>query len=95
VKRPGWGPIAAFVALAGFTGLLWLEDFAPHTDDGCQVEVHCLACRASVLRPSSARARVDPSPILVAVAAAALPHPSAALVVFRASFLTRGPPRSS
>jgi len=32
-----------FAALALCTGL-FVESFVPHTDDGCVVETHCLAC---------------------------------------------------
>jgi hypothetical protein len=34
----------ALLALAGLTAALYEESFA-HTDDGCTVEVHCVACR--------------------------------------------------
>lgn len=34
------GVLVALVSLVG------LADFLPHTDDGCAVEVHCVACRA-------------------------------------------------
>jgi len=33
------------LALAAAVGLLLAEGFLPHTDDGCEVELHCLACR--------------------------------------------------
>lgn len=36
------GVLVALVALLGFA------DFLPHTDDGCAVESHCLACRAHI-----------------------------------------------
>lgn len=32
--------LVALVSLVGFS------DFLPHTDDGCAVETHCLACRS-------------------------------------------------
>ena len=32
--------------LVALVGLLGVADFLPHTDDGCGVEIHCLACRA-------------------------------------------------
>lgn len=34
--------------LVALMGLLGLADFLPHTDDGCAVESHCLACRAHI-----------------------------------------------
>jgi hypothetical protein len=86
---------AAVVALAGLLGLLWLEDFAPHTDDGCQVEVHCLACRASVERPSAVRARLDPTPALVALDTTTPLLAGSVADVFRAPRRTRGPPLHS
>ncbi len=39
-RRIGMGVLVALI------GLLGVADFLPHTDDGCAVEVHCLACRA-------------------------------------------------
>lgn len=36
----------AMGVLVALVGLLSLADFLAHTDDGCAVEVHCLACRA-------------------------------------------------
>ena len=32
--------------LVALIGLLGFVDFLSHTDDGCAVEVHCIACRA-------------------------------------------------
>ena len=32
--------------LVALVGMLSFADFLSHTDDGCAVEVHCLACRA-------------------------------------------------
>ena len=34
--------LAARVCLGG------LADFLPHTDDGCAIETHCIACRAHI-----------------------------------------------
>jgi hypothetical protein len=39
-RRIGMGVLVALIGLLGFVDLL------PHTDDGCAVEVHCIACRA-------------------------------------------------
>jgi hypothetical protein len=36
--------LVAFMALVCMGGALYEESFV-HTDDGCAVEVHCLACR--------------------------------------------------
>jgi len=39
--------VATLVALALVTvvGMGLIEGYLPHTDDGCKVEIHCLACR--------------------------------------------------
>jgi hypothetical protein len=34
--------------LVALVGLLSFADLLPHTDDGCAVESHCLACRAHI-----------------------------------------------
>lgn len=34
--------------LVALVGLMGVADFLPHTDDGCGVEIHCLACRAHI-----------------------------------------------
>lgn len=39
-RRIGMGVLVALIGLLGFV------DFLSHTDDGCAVEVHCIACRA-------------------------------------------------
>lgn len=36
----------AMGVLVALIGMLSFADFLSHTDDGCAVEVHCLACRA-------------------------------------------------
>jgi hypothetical protein len=36
--------LAATLSLAALSATL-VEGFQGHTDDGCEVEVHCLACR--------------------------------------------------
>ena len=40
---------AVLLLAAALGGALWLG-FAPHTDDGCQTEIHCLACRTAFTR---------------------------------------------
>jgi hypothetical protein len=39
---------AAWLALLGLAAVTVAVEYLPHTDDGCGVEVHCLACRTSV-----------------------------------------------
>jgi hypothetical protein len=38
----------AMSVLVTLVGLLSFADVLPHTDDGCAVEIHCLACRAHI-----------------------------------------------
>jgi len=38
----------AMGVLVALVGLLGVADFLPHTDDGCALESHCLACRAHI-----------------------------------------------
>jgi len=33
------------LALVAVVGMGLVEGYLPHTDDGCKVEIHCLACR--------------------------------------------------
>lgn len=37
------GLMAAWALLAGL-GLMTLDGYLPHTDDGCSVEIHCVVC---------------------------------------------------
>ncbi len=41
-----WRRRIGMSVLVALIGLLGLADFLPHTDDGCEVELHCIACRA-------------------------------------------------
>jgi hypothetical protein len=54
------------LALAAAVGLLLAEGFLPHTDDGCEVEVHCLACR---LLLTTAAPRLVAAPVVVPLVA--------------------------
>ena len=83
---------AALWVLAALCAASFLAPFAPHTDDGCQTEIHCLACRSAV----AGRVVTDAGPVaavtlaLVGLAAAA---PRAVLADPTCSALTsRGPP---
>lgn len=64
--------------LAALVGLLGVADFLPHTDDGCAVEIHCLACRAHISAVTDlvtfANLPSGPGPI-AAFARAAEPRP--------------------
>jgi hypothetical protein len=41
-RRIGLGVLVALIGLLGFV------DFLSHTDDGCEVETHCIACRVHI-----------------------------------------------
>jgi hypothetical protein len=43
--RGGW-PAIALIVLATVVAAAG-ADFLPHTDDGCQTEIHCLVCRTA------------------------------------------------
>lgn len=45
--RIRWALASALLLIAAF-GVAFAQDFV-HTDDGCQVEVHCLACQRALL----------------------------------------------
>jgi hypothetical protein len=47
-----------WIALLGFTATTLALEYLSHTDDGCSVEVHCLACRTSIERTAAAAAPV-------------------------------------
>jgi hypothetical protein len=81
----------ALLALMAFGGALYEESFV-HTDDGCVVEVHCVACRLLL-----GGATIFPTvPILVpgvvAVAPPNAPEPVARPTVTPRLFQSRAPP---
>jgi hypothetical protein len=45
IVRGGW-PAIALIVLASVVAAAG-ADFLPHTDDGCQTEIHCLVCRTA------------------------------------------------
>lgn len=47
-EKSGFRLKIAVSVLVALVGLFSLADFLPHTDDGCAVEIHCLACRAHI-----------------------------------------------
>jgi hypothetical protein len=87
--------LAVVLATLGSLGILSLEGYLPHTDDGCAVEVHCLACRAHL------GAGVSLAPVLTlsaGLAAVGMLSPEAAGSVLDASIpahSSRGPPPPS
>jgi hypothetical protein len=86
-------PVFALVALALLTGLGagYVEDWF-HTDDGCAVEVHCLACQrvlggATVFAPVPILA-----PAAVVVAAPLAPEPLVRSTITPRLLQSRAPP---
>ncbi len=98
MSNPRWRATLAASALALLValGVLGIEQSSVHTDDGCAVEIHCLACRvtlsttADVVRPP-----VTFPPCLLPSEASAAPRivPRALVAVRRLA--SRGPPRTS
>jgi hypothetical protein len=81
----------ALLALIGLSAALYEESFA-HTDDGCAVEVHCVACRL-LLGGATVFATVPIlAPATVAVEAPIAPEPLARLTVAPRLFQSRAPP---
>jgi hypothetical protein len=84
---------AAFALLAAVCAAVLLAPFAPHTDDGCQTEVHCLACRLAVTGHSVAAAAHPGAAIaLVVLGIAAAPPCADVAHGQRAAHPSRGPP---
>lgn len=77
--------LVALLALAGLGAALYEESFV-HTDDGCTVEVHCLACRL-LLSGATVLATVPTiAPAAVAVSTAVASDPLVARMLRPASF---------
>jgi hypothetical protein len=47
MSSPHRRAVAALLLVAALGVAVWLAGFAPHTDDGCQTEIHCLTCRSA------------------------------------------------
>jgi hypothetical protein len=86
---------AALLLLAAVCAAVLVAPFAPHTDDGCQTEVHCLACRTAVA--GNAATTVDPavSVALELVGLAAADARPAAAERPASSTPSRGPPANA
>jgi hypothetical protein len=81
----------ALLALVGVSAALYEESFA-HTDDGCAVEVHCVACRLLLGSATVLVAVPVLAPATVAVAAPIAPEPPARPAFAPRLFQTRAPP---
>jgi hypothetical protein len=82
--------IAALLALLGL-GLVAEESFV-HTDDGCAVEIHCVACRLAVAGTAVVAPALDVAPRPVVISAVAIVLRPAALEAAPRTFEPRGPP---
>ena len=85
----------ALLTLAFLASQLWLGTFGPHTDDGCQTEIHCLACRTAFVRSSSAVTLLDATPTLVVLHDVHAQLPGFATEILPLGRPSRGPPHSS
>lgn len=70
------------------------EDAFLHTDDGCAVERHCLACRTLVSPPSLVAASVLGSPALTSIATVPQPAQLARDALIASDGPSRAPPLS-
>lgn len=83
--------LVAFAALVSLGGVLFEESFV-HTDDGCAVEVHCLACRLTLGGSAVVAAGLDVAPATTAVALDAPVAPAAPAPVAPRLLRSRAPP---
>jgi hypothetical protein len=83
---------AALLLLAAVCAAVLVLPFAPHTDDGCQTEVHCLACRLSVAGHSVAATEASAATALALVGSAATVLRPAPEDGERIAVASRGPP---
>jgi hypothetical protein len=55
--------LSTWLALLSVVSITAAANFLPHTDDGCGIEVHCLACSTAVGKAATAAAVVTvPAP---------------------------------
>jgi hypothetical protein len=65
-----------WLALLGLSATTVVLEYLPHTDDGCAVEVHCLACRSAASQTARTTAVLvvpGPAQIVEILPAPALP----------------------
>jgi hypothetical protein len=87
-------PVAGLLLLA-LLGSLCLAGFAPHTDDGCQTEIHCLACRSAYTRVSMVMPDHGAAVVLAPLGTAPTAAPAAVADGAPRVVASRGPPLSS
>jgi hypothetical protein len=83
--------LVALLALAALGNVLVQEAFV-HTDDGCAVELHCLACRLSVAGTTVLSPTLILTPVATAVELPSTPAFRVPRKVARHVFRTRAPP---
>ena len=89
-QRGSW-PAIALLVLAALVCAMG-TDFVPHTDDGCQVETHCVACRTAFSRATPV-VLGSPTPVELALLGSVLPTlPAPLSLVEPARVPSRGPP---
>jgi hypothetical protein len=84
----------AIATLATFAVAL-AQDFAVHTDDGCRVERHCVACRGTAARMATANVSVAYSPVFTPCGSLAGLAPAPAPDPVSVDVPSRGPPARS
>jgi hypothetical protein len=93
-RRHPWLWTIALLLLASLGAGVGQDSFA-HTDDGCAVEVHCLACRTAANRVDAPAALPALQPGLAPVAAVVAEAPALLVETAPADTDSRGPPRHS
>lgn len=93
-RRHPWLWTIALLLLASLSAGVGQDAFA-HTDDGCAVEVHCLACRTAATRVDAPAALPTLQPGLVPVAAVVAEAPVLLAETAPAVADSRGPPQHS
>jgi hypothetical protein len=93
-RRHPWLWTIALLLLASLGASVGQDAFA-HTDDGCAVEVHCLACRTTANRVDAPADLPALQPGLAPVAAVVADAPLLLAETAPADTDTRGPPRHS
>ena len=87
--------IAGLLLVAALGGAVWLAGFAPHTDDGCQTEIHCLTCRTAYTAAPVPAPAHGPAIALAPVGSAVTPVEGAPADGTTAVASSRGPPLSA
>lgn len=93
-RRHPWLWTVALLLLASL-GVGAGQDAFAHTDDGCEVEVHCLACRTAATRTDAPAALPALQPGLVPVAPVAAEASRELADADTAAAESRGPPALS